>query len=108
EVTASISQASPLSSRRTASSTSRWSSATRMRARSGRFFMARNLASRGSRRQPTVAQLEAATAVVRILFVVRYLDDGRTLPVQLLEQFHDHRPLRGMQGAGRLVGQDHL
>src|SRR5271165_4236687 len=61
--------------------------------------------ARGIGVEPSVAELDNARAVLRVLFRVGYLDDGRALFIQPLEQLHDLLSLCGMQIAGGLIGQ---
>src|SRR5438067_1754909 len=59
----------------------------------------------GVTRQPAVVQFENPAAVSRVLFRVGHLHDGCPGLVQFTEEFHDLAGLRGVQVAGRLVGQ---
>src|SRR5262245_14729522 len=102
EAAVSIWKPSPLSSRRSASRTSGWSSATRTRAAligSGSIC--------ASIHHPAVAQLDHPVAVSRVGFRVGHLHDGRARFVELAEQLHDLAPLLGVQVDTRLVRMAH-
>src|SRR5579875_2064130 len=55
---------------------------------------------------PAVLDLDYAMAVLGVLFVMRNLNDGGALLVELLEKLHDFLALARMQIAGRLVCQN--
>src|SRR5271168_1507097 len=125
EATLSDSIPSPFSSRRTASRTSAWSSATSTRGagadeRCMGWLSYPRRAGRNERNQsglprhafllfhgddPAVQQLDHAIAVGRPVLVVGHLDDGGSLAVQLEHHVHDHFSLARVQAAGGLVGQ---
>src|SRR5688572_30302302 len=100
-----VSMPSFLRSRRNASMTSAWSSAIRTEGVSGATVSALMTPGKLSL-QPTVLQLDGPVAVPGFLLRVRDLDDGRAFLVQLREDLHDRARLRGVQVAGRLVGED--
>src|SRR5690349_15226640 len=53
-----------------------------------------------------VLQTNDPGSVTGVRFGMRHLHDGRALVVQPFEQVHDLLRLRGMQVAGRFVGED--
>src|SRR6266849_5569700 len=57
---------------------------------------------------PAVRELNDAVAVSGPGIVVRDLDDGGALLVQMFQQVHDHFALARMQAAGGLVGENQL
>src|SRR5215471_717333 len=87
------------SSNRSASTTSGWSSATRMRgwASDTRLLLVP---------EPAVGHVEGASSVGGVVCTVRHLDDGGAFGIETTEQRHDFRRLLGVQVAGGLVGQE--
>ncbi len=57
---------------------------------------------------PSILNLDDSVAVLRVLLVMRDLDDGRTLLVEPLEELHDLFALARMQVACRFVGENQL
>src|SRR2546430_571674 len=55
--------------------------------------------------QPSVPHLNGAASIGRVRFRVGDLHDGRSLMVQVTEEFHDFLGLAGMQIPGRLIGE---
>src|SRR5262249_48650045 len=87
-------------SSRRASTTSGWSSATRMRgwARDTvRFLLVP---------EPPVGHVEGASSVAGVVCTVRHLDDGGAFAVETTEQRHDFRRLFGVQVSGGFVSQE--
>src|SRR5215831_6200126 len=88
------------SSSRSASTTSGWSSATRMRGWAS--DMVRLLLVP----EPPVGHVEGASSVAGVVCTVRHLDDGGAFAVETTEQRHDFRGLLRVQVSGWLVGQE--
>src|SRR5262249_28394700 len=89
-----------LSRRRSASTTSGWSSATRIRG------WARDTVRLLLVPEPAVGHVEGASSVGGVVCTVRHLDDGGAFGIETTEERHDFRRLLGVQVAGGLVGQE--
>src|SRR5215469_5037662 len=89
-----------LSRSRRASTTSGWSSATRIRG------WARDTVRLLLVPEPAVGHVEGPSSVGGVVCTVRHLNDGGAFAVETTEQRHDFRGLLRVQISGRLVGQE--